>query len=89
MLCKCSGKYIDIYFNLKITFHKKWGQMVGVERPSYGMTDQVCPYLSRECSELLVEKTGGNAIVIRVHLGSNDRRRTRQETKISSRNLMF
>ena len=20
MLCKCSGKYIDIYFNLKITF---------------------------------------------------------------------
>ena len=21
MLCKCSGKYIDIYFNLKITFH--------------------------------------------------------------------
>ena len=23
MLCKCSGKYIDIYFNLKITFHNK------------------------------------------------------------------
>ena len=23
MLCKCSGKYIDIYFNLKITFHIK------------------------------------------------------------------
>ena len=21
MLCKCSGKYIDIYFNLKITFY--------------------------------------------------------------------
>ena len=21
VLCKCSGKYIDIYFNLKITFH--------------------------------------------------------------------
>ena len=21
MLCKCSGKYIDIYFILKITFH--------------------------------------------------------------------
>ena len=20
VLCKCSGKYIDIYFNLKITF---------------------------------------------------------------------
>ena len=20
MLCKCSGKYIDIYFNLKITY---------------------------------------------------------------------
>ena len=23
MLCKCSGKYIDIYFILKITFHSK------------------------------------------------------------------
>ena len=23
MLCKCSGKYIDIYFNLKITFWKE------------------------------------------------------------------
>ena len=23
MLCKCSGKYIDIYFILKITFYKK------------------------------------------------------------------
>ena len=23
VLCKCSGKYIDIYFNLKITFLKK------------------------------------------------------------------
>ena len=22
VLCKCSGKYIDIYFNLKITFLK-------------------------------------------------------------------
>ena len=21
MLCKCSGKYIDIYFNLKITYY--------------------------------------------------------------------
>ena len=21
VLCKCSGKYIDIYFSLKITFH--------------------------------------------------------------------
>ena len=25
VLCKCSGKYIDIYFNLKITF---WGLKV-------------------------------------------------------------
>ena len=22
VLCKCSGKYIDIYFNLKITFQE-------------------------------------------------------------------
>ena len=22
VLCKCSGKYIDIYFSLKMTFHK-------------------------------------------------------------------
>ena len=25
MLCKCSGKYIDIYFNLKITFQETYG----------------------------------------------------------------
>ena len=29
MLCKCSGKYIDIYFNLKITYYTSivtgWG----------------------------------------------------------------
>ena len=24
VLCKCSGKYIDIYFNLKITFFRHW-----------------------------------------------------------------
>ena len=23
MLCKCSGKYIDIYFNLKITYQTR------------------------------------------------------------------
>ena len=25
VLCKCSGKYIDIYFKLRITFFKKKG----------------------------------------------------------------
>ena len=25
MLCKCSGKYIDIYFNLKITYLGNYG----------------------------------------------------------------
>ena len=27
MLCKCSGKYIDIYFILKITFSKPMAKM--------------------------------------------------------------
>ena len=28
MLCKCSGKYIDIYFNLKITYKGPLGHVV-------------------------------------------------------------
>ena len=29
MLCKCSGKYIDIYFILKITFYKVFKSYLG------------------------------------------------------------
>ena len=28
VLCKCSGKYIDIYFSLKITYHKRTKRLV-------------------------------------------------------------
>ena len=28
VLCKCSGKYIDIYFNLKITFQYSFYNVV-------------------------------------------------------------
>ena len=30
MLCKCSGKYIDIYFILKITFFLTCGPFIGL-----------------------------------------------------------
>ena len=29
VLCKCSGKYIDIYFNLKITYLEFYVQFIG------------------------------------------------------------
>ena len=34
MLCKCSGKYIDIYFILKITFFFFWGGGGELSKPS-------------------------------------------------------
>ena len=37
--------------------------------------------------ETIQKENACNAIVIRVHLGSNDRRAARQETTISSRHL--
>ena len=42
VLCKCSGKYIDIYFNMKITFHKSLYAYMG----------------KLECSSMWVYKTG-------------------------------
>ena len=52
MLCKCSGKYIDIYFILKITFlcshsYKKGGVGGGGDFFMNGnRTGTLCPFLS-------------------------------------------
>ena len=44
MLCKCSGKYIDIYFNLKITCCKPF--WIGLDRGKGGVGGEA-PHLRR------------------------------------------
>ena len=56
MLCKCSGKYIDIYFNLKITCFipattKFWNEL---------------PSMIVEATELQKFKIGANAFLLGV-----------------------
>ena len=38
VLCKCSGKYVDIYFKLKITFSIHWYRKVEISIVSLVLT---------------------------------------------------
>ena len=58
MLCKCSGKYIDIYFSLKITFCLKYLLlavrvvlilMIDIILLMLLMLKKYCPMIEREC----------------------------------------
>ena len=42
MLCKCSGKYIDIYFNLKITYFVGMKEFLPESDFVYGLRTVLC-----------------------------------------------
>ena len=57
MLCKCSGKYIDIYFNLKITYGSSVKKLVHfyiIDRLDY------CSILYYELPAYQLKKTTAN-----------------------------
>ena len=57
MLCKCSGKYIDIYFNLKITCSVFQAESIDVLKSStieYQIKED-CHHIASQCYYPIVE----------------------------------